>query len=288
MLAFAVASLAVFSVTPVADLPRHGAVPRPEVELHFRTVGQGAPLVILSGGPGQDVRQLADVYDRLADFRTCILLDQRGTGRSVLSKLDPETVRLDLYVRDLEALRRHLKLEKLSLLGHSWGAMLALAYAVEHPEHTDQLVLIGTGPIALDYLQVAGDNLDHRRGMLHVRGELGEAQDLFELRPFFFDQKKAEAFANRDRTGEKAVAVSHLIFSDLMKRGFDLRPGARKLQGKTLILQGRQDLMPESFVLEMSAIIPNSKLVFVERSGHFPWIEQPEPFFAALLPFLKG
>jgi proline iminopeptidase len=268
--------------------PLDGTILRPGARLHFRSVGVGSPLVILAGGPGQDVRQLSGVVERIKDLRRCVLFDQRATGRSTVEKLGPDSINLEAYIADLEALRKEVKLSRMSLLGHSWGAMLALAYAVRHPGHVDELVLIDSGPIAVESFKLLGDVLAHRRALMDVQGELKEDQDLFELRPFFFDQKKAEEFAQRPRDGEVATPVSQWIIPDLQKRGFDLREGAKKLRCRTLIIQGRFDAMPESLVLEANSCILGSKLVFIERAGHFPWIEQPERFGAVLRSFLRG
>jgi proline iminopeptidase len=275
-------------VSQAVAQPDEGHVDRPDVKLHYTSVGVGKPLVILGGGPGQDVRQLAGIYNDIKDLRRCVLLDQRATGRSRLAKLDQETVNLDRYVEDLEALRKSLKLEKLSLLGHSWGSMLALAYGVKYPRRVDDLILVSSGPIAIERLRQAGDVLEHRRALINVQGELKEGQDLYELRPFFFDQKKAVEFARRPREGEVATPVSQYIIPDLFRRNFDLRSGAKAIRANALIIQGRHDAMPESFVIEMQNSIPRARLSFIEKAGHFPWIEQPAAFSAVLRDYLKG
>jgi proline iminopeptidase len=203
-------------------------------------------------------------------------------------KIDKDTIKLDLYVEDIEALRRNLGLEKISLLGHSWGSMLALAYAVKYPARVDELVLVSSGPIAIERFAVAGDVAAHRRNLLNVQGQLKESQELAELRPFFFDQKKAVEFANRPKDGEVAVSVSQFLIPELFRTGFDLRPGAKKLRCSTFIIQGRHDAMPESFVLEMQSSIPGAKLSFIEKAGHFPWIEQPDSFMKTLRGFLQS
>lgn len=108
-------------------------------ELAFRTVGDGPPLLVLPGGPGRAAAYLGDLGD-LAATRTLILPDTRGTGASA-TPADPGTFRVDRLVDDVEALRRHLGLERVDLLGHSAGGGLALLYAAEHPDRLTGLVL---------------------------------------------------------------------------------------------------------------------------------------------------
>ena len=116
----------------------------PGVTLHYQTRGRGEPVLILSGGPGAPGAYLEPVYDSVAHHARAILLDQRGTGRSVLGRTDSTTLTLRLAVEDIEALRKRLGVEKLTLLGHSWGGQLAMAYTVAHPKRVRALILVGS------------------------------------------------------------------------------------------------------------------------------------------------
>src|SRR5258707_5264950 len=95
------------------------------VKLYYEIVGQGEPLLLLNGGPGMPHDYLQEMSARLPDVRL-IFYDQRGTGNS--DKADPSTYTIDTNVADLENLRRGLNLERVQMLGHSWGGMLAQAY----------------------------------------------------------------------------------------------------------------------------------------------------------------
>lgn len=273
-------------VTALAQ-PSEGFVGGPGVRLHYRSVGMGKPLVILSGGPGKDVRQLSDIVNGIDNLRRCVLFDQRGTGQSKLDRVDKETIKVDLYIQDVEALRKGLGLEKISLLGHSWGAMLAAAYAAKHPNRIDELILVDPGPLSYEAFAVAGDNITQRRGLLNAKSELNEGQALYELRPFFYDQKKAEVFAARSEEGYVSVVVSQFLIPEWIGQKIDTRPGLRKLRCRALMLQGRQDMMPESHLTDVQSCIKGCQLSFIERAGHFSWIEQPESFFKVLRAFLE-
>src|SRR5437016_12351317 len=92
-------------------------------ELGYRAVGEGPPLVCLPGGPGRAAEYLGDLGG-LDTRRRLILLDPRGVGSSA-DPADPATFRVDRLVQDVEALRAHLELERMDLLAHSAGAVLA-------------------------------------------------------------------------------------------------------------------------------------------------------------------
>ena len=114
------------------------------VRLFHRQVGDGRQgVVFLHGGPGSNFRGQGDVMERLASHgRTVVLYDQRGSGLSDLVS-DPRLLTADHHVRDLEALRKQLGFERMSLIGMSWGCGLAALYAAAHPDRVDRLLLVG-------------------------------------------------------------------------------------------------------------------------------------------------
>src|SRR5260370_2561905 len=115
------------------------------VRLYTRRVGDGTPVVVLHGGPGAHHDYLLPQYDRLPQGRALVYYDQRGGGRSPVPR---ETlVGWREHVADLEALRRGWGLSRVTLLGYSWGGLLALLYALEHPERIEQLALVSTAPV---------------------------------------------------------------------------------------------------------------------------------------------
>src|ERR1051325_10067345 len=115
------------------------------VRIYTRRVGDGPPVVVLHGGPGAHHDYLLPQYDRLALGRPLLYYDQRGGGRSPVPRDTPVGWRE--HVADLEALRDHWGLEQVTLLGYSWGGLLAVLYALEHPARIDRLVLRSSGPL---------------------------------------------------------------------------------------------------------------------------------------------
>jgi proline iminopeptidase len=115
-------------------------------ELHYRDIGRGAPVVVLHGGPDSDHQCLLPDLDRLVDSCRLVYYPQRGRGAS-LGNVQPGDVTLPSEIEDLDALRAHLGLDSVALLGHSWGGVLAMEYAIRHPERTSHLILMNPGPV---------------------------------------------------------------------------------------------------------------------------------------------
>ena len=139
-----------------------GSVQREGFTLHYRTVGSGAPLLLLSGGPGFEVNYMSGIARELGSSYKCILLEQRGTGRSRPPNPTPAQMTLKLSVEDVEAVRASLNIDRLIILGHSWGGMLAMAYAVAHPDRVESLILVDSGGMDLSFAAKFRDNLTSR------------------------------------------------------------------------------------------------------------------------------
>ena len=279
-----------------------GSFVRDGVTLHYRTEGSGPPVVFLSGGPGFDVDYMIPVAEFLPASYQRVFFDQRGTGRSVIPDMTADHMTLQHAVEDLEALRISLGQDRLILLGHSWGAMLAMAYAAAHPERVDRLVLIGSGGPTLAFAASFQDNIRAR-----LRPEDVEAQRYWEeagkrgvdpdkaaleaLRAivpgYFFDRSKGLEFASQLREGSLHPQVNTLLFQDLAK-SYDVRDGIRRLDRPVLIVHGHQDPISDRIAADIQSLIPSSTLQFIHRAGHFPWIEQPEEFGRILVAFFEG
>jgi proline iminopeptidase len=292
-----VALLAIACVAYAAD----GTFIRDGVELHYRTAGTGTPVILLSGGPGMDVDYMTPVGEFLPDSYQRVFYEQRGTGRSKV-RLAPETMTMQHVVEDLEALRVHLKRDRLVLVGHSWGGMLAMAYAASHPDRVDRMVLIGSGGPTVEFLQWFTDNIRAR-----LRSEDIEAEHYWEeamkrgvdadkaglegmraITPgYFFERAKGLAFASGLPDGSMHQQVNGLLIADLIKQ-YDLRPGLRQLNRPVLIVQGHQDPIGDKTAEDIHDAIKGSVLAYINQSGHFPWIEQPDEFRKAMAAFFAA
>src|SRR5215831_18045721 len=130
------------------------------VRIYYRKLGTGNDFVVfLHGGPGLSMGDGGYAMRPLAQHHTLILYDQRGGGRSDLVK-DPALLTADADVRDLEALREHFNIEKMSLIGLSWGSGLAALYANAHSERVTRIVFLDPMPVALkQYAKERGEKI---------------------------------------------------------------------------------------------------------------------------------
>jgi proline iminopeptidase len=254
--------------------------------LSYQEYGVGKPIVLLAGGPGMNPAYMAPVARMLAaGGRRVILFHQRGTGASADAAECHDRMNLAGAIADIEALRKHLALHQLTLAGHSWGGMLAMAYAQEHPERIAGLVLLDTGPM---------DNSAFPSESAAVRARLSSAEqtalqqakgieqtDAIEEKAYFANPGNVVHLRQSLPSGEPMwyESVEQLIGRDLEK--FDVVEGMRKLRAPVTLVFGRLD--PGFFIAgQIQAITPESKLIVVEHAGHYPWLEDPQKTAAIL------
>src|SRR5205823_3717291 len=190
-------------LAPAKQILVDGKIARDGADLFYTIAGaSGDYVLVLSGGPGEDIRSMQGVADELSKKYRCIMFEQRGTGRSKVGKYDPSTINLNAYIEDIEALRKQMQIDKLTLLGNSWGMMLALAYGGTYPDAVRAIVTIGSGPITREYLEVMGANRNTRLWPSEI-----------EVREFWGDPSRQAA--NFDRAQfESTRAMASAYFYD--------------------------------------------------------------------------
>jgi proline iminopeptidase len=283
----------------VAD---EGSVPRDGFALHYTATGTATPIVFLSGGPGFKVDYMRPAADLFPPGYRFIFLQQRGTGRSRPARLNAENMTVHLLVEDLEALRVHLNVERLFLAGHSWGGMLAMAYAASYPDRVDRLILIASGGPTLEFYQWFGDNIavrlrpEDKEARAYwdraAKGGMDRDKAILEaikvITPaYFFDRAKGLAFVSAVPDGTMHTDAQTLLNEDMQKQ-YDLRPGLRKLTRPVLIVQGHQDPIGDKTAEDIRKLISSSTLKYLRKCGHFPRIEQPEALRTVISEFLKA
>ena len=255
------------------------------VEIFERRIGSGPETVVLHGGPGAHHDYLLPGFDALAADRSLVYYDQRGGGRSAVARTVPVGWRE--HVADLEALRTDWGIERLSLVGYSWGALLALLYAVHHPDRVSRVGLVSPAPAWREArnrfeAEFARRNTDPalqaERKALRESG-LREAdldayqKRLFELSvvPYFHDPARA-----RDLTPFRVTGRTQQEVWDSLGE-FDLRPALRAIRIPAVVLHGESDPIP----LDASATLAESLGAHfhpVQRCGHVPYVERLEEF----------
>jgi len=264
------------------------------VELFERRVGAGPPVVVLHGGPGADHAYLRPGFDALAEGRELVYYDQRGGGRSPVAREVP--VGWTEQVADLEALREHWGLERLTVAGYSWGGLLALLYALDHPGRVERLALVSPAPTwraARERFEAsfARRNLDPalqaerrqlRESGLRERDPEAFQQRIFELSvaPYFFDPTKARELTPFRVTGRTQDEVWRSLGD------YDLRPRLRELAGiPSLVLHGTEDPIPIDAARQAAELL-GAEFHPVPRCGHVPYVEAFETFRTVVGRFL--
>lgn len=279
-----------------------GVLHRPGIDLPYTIYGQGKPVVVISGGPG-----FTTDYE-LGIMKGCktpglqwIFLEQRGTPRARLDKGTEKDFAMAKYVEDFEALRKELHLSHLNIIGHSWGSMVAHSYVATYPKLVSSVVFLGNVGPDTSMFSPAGDNLDRMlndeeraaeaaAGATAVNGPADDdaALKLFmvQLPGYFFDRKATETHRAMFVPGCLVGNTQNLVLPALMAQKWDVTKSIAKYKGPAMSLQGRQDLLGETPSWKDKIAMPQTQVVFVERAGHMPWMEQPNPFFSALDGFL--
>ncbi|HEV7658955.1 MAG TPA: alpha/beta hydrolase [Allosphingosinicella sp.] len=282
------------------------------VRLHYRIEGEGPrTLVVVHGGPGFSLESVRADLAPLAAHRRVIYYDQRGNGLSTLID-DPAALAVSHHIADLEAIRRHFGLEKMSLFGNSWGGLLISAYAAAHPDRVERLVLDASASPTLDYVREMRGRVGARSRERLSAAEQRRFAEVFQpdawlaasdpiavcsdfgrfiLRTYVFDPAAALRFRGNLCAGppeavRRSLAVNEVIMRSLGE--FDLRPAVRRVTAPVLVLHGVADVIPEASARDWAASYPNSRLLLMRRSGHLMHIEEPDAFFAAVETFLAG
>lgn len=264
------------------------------ISLFERRVGAGPAVVVLHGGPGADHGYLLPGFDLLADHRELIYYDQRGGGRSPVGRDVPVGWREQ--VADLDALRALWEIERLVIVGYSWGGLLAQLYATEHPNRVERLALISPGPS----WRAARDEFERRFAERNLAPALQAERDavrasdlrardpdafqrrMFELSvvPYFYDPSKA-----RELTPFRVIGrTQEEVWKSL--GDYDLRPRLRALRGiPTLVMHGHDDPIPIEAARE-SAVLLGAEFHGLDRCGHCPHVERSEEFRRILDGFL--
>jgi len=273
---------------------RTSRVPVRGIEIFVRRVGEGRPVVVLHGGPGAHHDYLRPGFDGIGGGHELIYYDQRGGGQSTVPRDVP--VGWTEQVADLEALRGHWGLDRLTIAGYSWGGLLALLYAVERPDRVERLALVSPAPAwraARDgFEQVfARRNLDPvfqeerrrlRESGLRERDPAGFQQRIFELSVAadFHDPARARELTPFRVTGR----TQQEVWSSL--GDYDLRPRLPALRGiPSLILHGEEDAIPID-ASRVAAQLLGAELHPVARCGHVPYVEAYEEFVRVVRGFL--
>ena len=277
--------------------------------LWYQIKGEGSPIILIPGGPGNSHLYFTPWFDELSKSHKVIYYDAYGRGKSFQAK-DKEEYSFQRDVDDLEGLRKALGFEKWSVLGHSYGGMVAQAYAIQYPGSVDKLILADTFYDA-EMWQENDDNSNHEfrnqypekwKALMIIReaGYLSSSPEhikAYKIPPgllYYYNPENAKLMRNDSLSWYTDVYYQivgvdgdFIIGGDIGK--LDSRRDLKKLKMPILITAGRYDRISDPrFAVKYKMYAPQAQFVMFEKSGHNPYLEEHEKFFKVLNDFLNN
>jgi proline iminopeptidase len=274
-------------------------VPIGDTRLHIDERGQGAPLMILHGGPGLDHHMFGDYLDPLADRRRLIFVDQRGQGRS--ERAPQDTWSIEQMAADVSGLAASLELERFAVLGHSFGAFVALQHAVDFPGEASHTI-VSSGVPSARYLEHVQENLASfepeslraqvasswaREASAQTAEEI--ASLLHDQMPFHFADPIDARIADYERRTAGAIYSPDVLryFAQQEYGGIEVEEKLGRVLEPVLVLAGARDRVCSRPAAEaMARGVPDGRLVVFENSGHMTFVEENERYLEVVRRFL--
>lgn len=281
------------------SLPSDTLLPVNGTRLWVHREGHGPPAIVVHGGPVLDQTYLRENLKPLTHDLELIYYDQRLSGRSE-GVVDSASVRLDTFVEDIEGLRSALGLDTFHLIGHSWGGLLALKYAVAHPRRLRSLILLSPMPPSASLWREEQGALatslapEDTTGMGALRQSTGfraqqpeaiQAALRISFRSQFHDPTLADSldFHIEPDYGERSRQFGYML-PDLV--AYDVIHDLGRVTAPALVLYGAEEPGARIGGEALSQGLPRDTLVTIPDAGHFPFVERKEAFFEAVRRFL--
>jgi proline iminopeptidase len=273
--------------------------------LWYRIAGQGSPLLLIPGGPGSSHSYFYPSMERLADSFQVIYFDAFGRGQSDRAK-NPSEYSLNHDIDDAEALRKALGLGKIAVYGHSYGGLVAQGYALRYPQSLNKLILANTCHSAEMWQKGANDNWNNE-----IQNQYPEVwAELQQLRAkggvscdptyqqvqgrvplcllYFYDPSNSNLTVDTNVDVFCQIAgpdASMVLGGDLAS--VDFRGQLCGIQVPTLVLAGRFDRVGiPRYSVQFKTLMPQAQFVMFEKSGHLPFLEEPELHDSIVRAFL--
>lgn len=306
-----IVALASMAGARVAPPPREGWITTADsTRLFYRVIGHGGDTVIaIHGGPGVDLESIAGDFAPLGEHHVVIFYDQRGTGRSTLPT---DTTRLgaDQQVADLDAVRRHFGLAKVTLIAHSYGPLLAASYALAHPDVVRRMVFFGPvpprrGDFWTRFGKTMAPRLDsaQQARLADANRRLGDpssdarqaCRDLWAMamRPRLAEPDRTLPLIRSDLCASDPAGIRYglTVTNRVVMASYgdwDLRARLRGLAVPVLVVHGEDDAIPMDLVQEWTTSMPHAQLLRMPHAAHFTYAEQPQIVWPAVERFLAA
>ncbi len=264
-------------------------------QIGYSIIGQGEPLFICPVSWGIDGHRWTSL-DRLAEHFTVIRLDPRGTGTSG-NVTEKNEYGIPTLVHDIEALRLHLGLERWNIMGQSAGGWSALEYTLAHQSHVNKLAIVCSAPSGKFHKGTFRDPVhpsykEFERISKEVRSLPAQKRvKAFNRAVYKLDAQTVEAkqiideiFAHAEFNTQRN---QYFVMHELNR--YDVSERLQDISVPTLVIGGKYDVhVSPAWSGVMAERIPGAQLFMMEHSGHFPWLDEPLPFFDSLIHFMKN
>ena len=272
-------------------------------KLWYESEGRGEPLLMIAGGPGSS-HHFEPYFSSLSDSFRIIYFDAFGRGKSERAK-SPNEYTFARDVEDVEGLRKALGLGKINLLGHSYGGIVAQAYALKYPDAVKRLILVTT-LFNAEMWQANNDSCNYELKNQYpevwekveslraqgFRSSSKEHQQAYQLPPgllYFYNASNADKIQS-DFNPDVYYAIAgddadFLIGGDIVR--LDFRTQLKNLKMPTLIIAGRYDRVAQPrFAIQFKRYAPQAQFAMFEKSGHWPYVEENDKMMRLLREFL--
>lgn len=255
-------------------------------------LGTRPVMILVPGGPGGNHSVYLPIVNQLLQFADLVLFDPRGCGNSDPSEAKYCTI--DHYIDDIEAIRFYFNLDKIVLLGASYGSMASLGYAIKYPTHLEKLILLAGAP-SYKFIETAKKNLE-RKGTVQQKAvaqklwkgtfrNAKEFSDFYKIMAPLYSVNSVAAPPTTSSGIPYNVKVTNLGFKDFL-RTFNYENEIEKITCSTLIIWGEDDWINDvCYAKFIASRIQGSTLHIFKNCGHFSEEDQPELFFNALADF---
>ncbi|WP_299112350.1 alpha/beta hydrolase [uncultured Winogradskyella sp.] len=273
-------------------------------QIYVREVGTGTePVIMLHGGWGAEHSGLVEAISGLKDEFRFIFYEQRGSLRS---PFPDSLISFEEHIKDLELLRVELNLDKMTIIGHSMGAVLASAYASKYPEHVKKLVLMSPAQLKEPFPE-EDKEIQHQQFLANKKFQ-NRIEIIQELEKY--NLNRADSLLNsRERTIKSRINFGKLMLYDITKwtqldngkalykgKVYDLTAKTYPEKGWNYFLEFNKHTYPISIIIgdhdwldfgnglykKWTKEVPRIKMTSIKNAGHMPWIEQPKEVTKAL------
>lgn len=295
--------LAIFSLANSCDRPAQqveGLVDINGTELYVKTMGEGEPVIFIHGGPGLGFDYFLPQLEELSRDYHLIFFDQRISGRSS-ADVPPDSISLDYFVSDIEALRQYLKLGKVNILAHSWGNFLALEYALKYPDNLKKMVLSNPVPFSKEFDEEvqALQQTSMDSSFIVNRAEIMNSEAFTQRELSAFEELFLLSFSLSYYDKANMGDMSFKLFDGFFERNskmqyftgledFNYYPTLDQIKNPVLLIRGEYDLSVRDADVKTVESLGNARLLEMKFSGHFPFVEQQVEYIWEVKNFLEN